>query len=262
MAYTEHPQSEMIAERWVGTLGDVADIADDLLASFHDAGDVPWHFYIAIEIFDGRRVRTRTYETVADFRADVPTVDPDLVREATISATIPRGNASFDDQHARVNFGRRVGVFITIQAPAEYEAFVDNTERRINRAVERRELPLVELDRVVDASSLLLAFAAVVVLETMSGDRWLAFGLVLTVLAAAVLLVKRATRWAFPPLSSCAKAVPAEHVASFVALPRYLPTPAMRRFSVCSRFCSSRGSSTEVPHCGPLLAQTSENRAT
>jgi len=202
MAYTEHPLSEMIAGRWVGTLGDVADIADEVLASFRDVGDVPWHFYIAIELFDGSRLRTRTYDTVADFRADIQNdLDPDCVREATISALIPRGRAPFDDQQARVNFGRTVGVLITVQAPSEYDAFVDIAERRVNEAVERRELPLVQFDRIIDVSSPLLALAAVFVLETTSDDQgWIAVGLVLTVAAGAVLLGKRATRWAFPPV--------------------------------------------------------------
>jgi hypothetical protein len=197
----ERPSRKLWAERWAGSLSDIADIAREVLAAFVQAGVTPHFFEIEIETYEVGAERKLIYATVDSFLEGAPGVDLSMTHGASIWASIPRGPAPRDDQSISVHFasGYGGGAYIDVQAPGQHEQFVIAATERVNRALERGELRMPSIKRGVRFLSGGLALAAVAVLAFTDETTWGIAGLAMTVASSAVFRLERLSMRLFPP---------------------------------------------------------------
>ena len=197
----ERPSREAFAARWVGTIADIGDVAQTVFAAFERTGTRPHDFYIEVETFDGSSRRALEYGSVEAFLEGARTLDLQTVYGVTISGSRPHGPAAVDDQTAYVTFkpDPRLAVCVVVQAPASHEQFISEAFEAVNKAVERGERRMPEVEKGVQVVSVLGALGATFILALARGNAWTITALVLAVIGVVVLLTRRVVFWLFPP---------------------------------------------------------------
>lgn len=197
----ERPSRELLADRWAGTLVDIAEIARVALSAFVESGAPPRFSGIDVNLYEGGPERLVNYSDPDTFLEQASGLDLDSIRQVRIWAMTPRGMAPVDDQSISVNFERGFGggVFIGVGAPADYETFVIVADEKLSRAVERGELRMPAIERPVKILSLLLVLGAAAIGAFTEGNAWAVIGLAMAAVGALALDLQRLMLRLFPP---------------------------------------------------------------
>jgi hypothetical protein len=200
-AFEARLSRELIAERWAGTLTDIADIAAVAIEAYHATGTPKPHVSIGIKRWQSGQEEEFDFADVETMREEIPALQADIetIYEANIMVWEQHGPRPLDDQHVHVTFSNLFrGVTISVDAPKEYENFVITATDRLSRAVEQRELPVVHIDKAINVMSGLMTLVSVFILAVAQGTAWTVAGLVLVTAGACGFGFKWGYRSLFP----------------------------------------------------------------
>jgi hypothetical protein len=194
------PKRGYVIDRWAGTLGDVADAAEAAITAFAQAGHPKPHVSLGVHLYEHGTETELDFDDVAAFRHAAPSIDLATIYEIHLMVWVQLGGRAIDDLHLHVTYGSLAGgVEVSVDGPtARYEQFVVDASEQVLDIAKRGNLPLPQVDRTINAASVALTLASVVILAVTDRPLWIAIGLILVFGGALSFLAKKAIDEIFP----------------------------------------------------------------